>query len=167
MPSPGNLPDPGIEPWSPASWADALPSEPPGKSAVQNADPDETQLGGLPMQQMTVAGEEPCPPALAPGSCPGPRFLSAGLGWALSARCRSCALLPCPPAHHHLTAHPVLLASLNTGLPQTPGSLPFIAPGAPGIPASPHPCLTHPTARTTASLFLHKLQHMPWCVSKK
>ena len=28
--SPGDLPNPGIEPWSPAFQADALPSEPPG-----------------------------------------------------------------------------------------------------------------------------------------
>ena len=31
FPSPGNLPDQGIEPGSPALQADALPSEPPGK----------------------------------------------------------------------------------------------------------------------------------------
>ena len=31
FPSPGNLPDPGIKPRSPALPADALPSEPPGK----------------------------------------------------------------------------------------------------------------------------------------
>ena len=31
FPSPGNLPDPGIEPRSPALEADALTSEPPGK----------------------------------------------------------------------------------------------------------------------------------------
>ena len=31
FPSPGDLPDPGIEPRSPASYADALPSEPQGK----------------------------------------------------------------------------------------------------------------------------------------
>ena len=31
FPSPGDLPDPGIEPRSPALHADALPSEPPGK----------------------------------------------------------------------------------------------------------------------------------------
>ena len=31
FPSPGDLPDPGIEPRSPALWADALPSELPGK----------------------------------------------------------------------------------------------------------------------------------------
>ena len=31
VPSPGDLPDPGIEPQSPVLQADALPSEPPGK----------------------------------------------------------------------------------------------------------------------------------------
>ena len=31
FPSPGSLPDPGIEPRSPTLWADSLPSEPPGK----------------------------------------------------------------------------------------------------------------------------------------
>ena len=31
FPSPADLPDPGIEPWSPALQADALTSEPPGK----------------------------------------------------------------------------------------------------------------------------------------
>ena len=33
FPSPGDLPDPGIEPGSPALQADALPSELPGKSS--------------------------------------------------------------------------------------------------------------------------------------
>ena len=32
FPSPGDLPEPGIEPGSPALLADALLSEPPGKS---------------------------------------------------------------------------------------------------------------------------------------
>ena len=32
FPSPGDLPDPGIEPWSPTFQADTLTSEPPGKS---------------------------------------------------------------------------------------------------------------------------------------
>ena len=32
FPSPGTLPDPGIELRSPALYTDALPSEPPGKS---------------------------------------------------------------------------------------------------------------------------------------
>ena len=31
FPSPGDLPNPGIEPGSPALQADSLPSEPPGK----------------------------------------------------------------------------------------------------------------------------------------
>ena len=31
IPSPGDLPDPGMEPRSPALQADSLPSEPPGK----------------------------------------------------------------------------------------------------------------------------------------
>ena len=31
FPSPGDLPNPGVEPGSPAFQADALPSEPPGK----------------------------------------------------------------------------------------------------------------------------------------
>ena len=31
FPSPGDLPDPGLEPESPALQADSLPSEPPGK----------------------------------------------------------------------------------------------------------------------------------------
>ena len=30
FPFPRDLPNPGIEPWSPALWADALSSEPPG-----------------------------------------------------------------------------------------------------------------------------------------
>ena len=37
FPSPGDLPDPGIEPRSPAMQVDSLPSEPPGK-------PKETQI---------------------------------------------------------------------------------------------------------------------------
>ena len=32
VPSPGDLPNPGIEPRSPAVWVDSLPAEPPGKS---------------------------------------------------------------------------------------------------------------------------------------
>ena len=37
FPSPGDLPDPGIEPRSPAFQADALTSEPPGKSPGQRS----------------------------------------------------------------------------------------------------------------------------------
>ena len=35
FPSPGDLPDPGIEPGSPALWADALLSEPPGNHGLR------------------------------------------------------------------------------------------------------------------------------------
>ena len=35
FPSPGNLPDPGIEPGSPALEADALTSEPPGPETLK------------------------------------------------------------------------------------------------------------------------------------
>ena len=35
FPSPGNLPDPGIEPGSPALQADSLPTEPQGKAISQ------------------------------------------------------------------------------------------------------------------------------------
>ena len=34
-PSPGDLPNPGIEPRSPALYTDALPSEPPGKPIAE------------------------------------------------------------------------------------------------------------------------------------
>ena len=34
LPSPGDLPDPGIEPGFPALQADTLPSEPPGKPST-------------------------------------------------------------------------------------------------------------------------------------
>ena len=37
FPTPGDLPNPGIEPGSPTLWADALPSEPPGKFQMTEA----------------------------------------------------------------------------------------------------------------------------------
>ena len=37
FPSPGYLPDPGIEPWSPTSQADSLPSELPEKPIMSYA----------------------------------------------------------------------------------------------------------------------------------
>ena len=44
FPSPGDLPDPGIEPGSPTLQADSLPSEPPGK-------PKNTGVGSLSLLQ--------------------------------------------------------------------------------------------------------------------
>ena len=43
FPSPGDLPNPGIEPTSPALQADALTSEPPGKPSQRKAMPKNAQ----------------------------------------------------------------------------------------------------------------------------
>ena len=37
FPSPGNLPNPGIEPGSPTLWAVCLPPEPPGKTMLYSS----------------------------------------------------------------------------------------------------------------------------------
>ena len=47
FPSPGNLPDPGIETGSPALLADSLPSEPQGKSKTEEF-PDCSLKAGAP-----------------------------------------------------------------------------------------------------------------------
>ena len=39
FPSPGDLPNPGIKPRSPALWADSLPAEPPGKPQISPSIP--------------------------------------------------------------------------------------------------------------------------------
>ena len=49
FPSPGDLPNPGIEPGSSALQADALPSEPPGKS------PKKSQRKAIPKNAQTTA----------------------------------------------------------------------------------------------------------------
>ena len=41
FPSPGDLPDPGIEPWTPAFQADALTSEPLGKQGQYQLTPQD------------------------------------------------------------------------------------------------------------------------------
>ena len=65
FPSPGDLPDPGIEPRSPALQGDALPSEPPGKfikgeAAKSMAGKGEPQLalasGGWPLARLRKQG---------------------------------------------------------------------------------------------------------------
>ena len=45
FPFPGDLPDPGIEPESPALQADALPSEPPGKPLEEKEDSPKRDVG--------------------------------------------------------------------------------------------------------------------------
>ena len=59
LPSPEDLPNPGIEPWSPTLQADALTSEPPGKpKPLPNGRLDEALF--IP-EKVTV-----CPPSLTP-----------------------------------------------------------------------------------------------------
>ena len=48
FPSPGDFPNPGIEPWSPELQADSLPSKPPGKSSTKQ-EPKKDQLPREPM----------------------------------------------------------------------------------------------------------------------
>ena len=53
FPSPGDLPDPGVETWieprSPTLQADSVPCEPPGKPIVANDTQDTRAAGGLPL----------------------------------------------------------------------------------------------------------------------
>ena len=51
FPSPGDLPNPGIEPSSPALQADSLPAEPQGK-------PKHTGVGGLSLLQRIFLTQE-------------------------------------------------------------------------------------------------------------
>ena len=53
FPSPGYLPNPGIEPGSPSLQADSLPSEPQGSH--QHGD-DDVQMAGLLLGLMEVVG---------------------------------------------------------------------------------------------------------------
>ena len=50
-PPPGALPNPGMEPRSPAVWADSLPSEPPGK-------PENAGVGSLSLLQGIFLSQE-------------------------------------------------------------------------------------------------------------
>ena len=51
FPSPGDVPNPGIERRSPASQADSLPAEPPGK-------PKNTGVGSLPLLRRIFPSQE-------------------------------------------------------------------------------------------------------------
>ena len=58
IPSPGDLPDPGIEPESPALQMDSLPTELSGKAGVGDA--FEAILGVLPALQVRGSCSNPC-----------------------------------------------------------------------------------------------------------
>ena len=68
FPSPGDLPNPGIEPRTPALQADSLPAEPQGK-------PKNTGVGSLSPSpgDLPNPGIEPRSPALQADSLPAPR----------------------------------------------------------------------------------------------
>ena len=51
FPSPGDLPDPGIEPSSPALQADALPSEPPEKPKREEEDRGKNKIREAPLSK--------------------------------------------------------------------------------------------------------------------
>ena len=57
FPSPGDLPNAGIEPRSPALQADSVPAEPPGK-------PENTAVGSLSLLQGIVPTQESNPSLL-------------------------------------------------------------------------------------------------------
>ena len=61
FPSPGDLPNPGIEPGSPALQADALSSEPPGKQEtwVQSLDREDPLEKGMATQSSILAWRIP------------------------------------------------------------------------------------------------------------
>ena len=66
-PLPGDLPNPGIEPRSPALQADSLPPEPPGK-------PEDTAVGSLSFLHRNFSTQESNPSLLSPA--PAGRFLT-------------------------------------------------------------------------------------------
>ena len=63
LPSPGDLPNPGIKPRSPALQVDSLPAEPQGKTK-------NTRGGSLPLLHLPNPGIEPGSPELQVDSLP-------------------------------------------------------------------------------------------------
>ena len=59
FPSPGDLPDPGMEPRSPTLQADALPSEPPGKPLGRAAAAAANSLQSCPALCDPIDGSPP------------------------------------------------------------------------------------------------------------
>ena len=71
IPSPGDLPNPGVKPWSFALQVDSLPSEPPEKPLCREVDTSRPM--GQPPQGLDPKTEVP------PCSPPGPRARGEGL----------------------------------------------------------------------------------------
>ena len=87
FPSPGDLPDPGVEPRSPTSQADALPSEPPGKPRVSPGGSDSKAYAFDAGDPASIPGSGRSPgegngnPALLPGKSYGWRSLIGYRPW--------------------------------------------------------------------------------------
>ena len=105
LPSPGNLPDPGIKPGCPSLKADALPSEPPGKSQLRvstsgffspNAECKATPSPPLSSSELTGVCHED--QTLAPG--PPKQCLGHG-----SVALQLCKLSAVPSSFHPLILH--------------------------------------------------------------
>ena len=91
FPSPGNLPDPGMEPRSPSLGADALPSEPPGnptwlKGGIKNKINQSCQKQSKPNRTQrrennsvrTLQNAGPSAASLGRGSCSACRSSTRG-----------------------------------------------------------------------------------------
>ena len=61
FPSPGELPDPGIEPGSPALWADALPPEPQGSPYLAKEGGKEAHLAFIAVSRRGSQSKEKMP----------------------------------------------------------------------------------------------------------
>ena len=70
FPSPGDLPDPGIEPGSPTLQANTLPSEPPGKPLFKLC-VRAGRSSGTPLWRSAKSTEGPAAPRPLEGSCAG------------------------------------------------------------------------------------------------
>ena len=56
FPSPGDLPDPGIEPRSPELWEDSLPPEPQGSRGAQPKKKERETEGETSLQKLSALG---------------------------------------------------------------------------------------------------------------
>ena len=132
FPPPGNFPDPGTEPVSPALWADSAPAEPSGK-LFSRLGPHSTKSPSL--QEVSILVEHlktPAFPSKHHGELDSPNHHCVIHGQRENA---SVPKMPCPPAHRRWKPHSVPL---------------------PLLPASKHRVFPH-QARTTCYEFSHSL----------
>ena len=130
-PPPGGLPNPGIEPGSPALQADSFPSEPPGKPPQGwGVDPKRLSLS---CSQRTLSS---CITPLLPS-------LTLCIHYMLSL----CSL---PPCKHCLSLTSMLLSNLSSSLPSA-GILISLSRLSMGFASSWEPSLTPPALSLVCS----------------